>query len=118
MMNAPFLESSEQLNSFFPASLNKIKFHIFKKSEFLIHGLRQFKQKNMCELCDTIPDKVNKYRITANKCFVLHEEVIDIFYNFLILPQYKNFHLIFIMSGLLVQWNLGRLEIVVSAIMH
>ena len=38
MINAPFLESSEQLNRFFPASLHKIKFHIFQNiSKCLIH---------------------------------------------------------------------------------
>ena len=30
IMNSPHLESSEQLDRFSPASLNKIKFHIFQ----------------------------------------------------------------------------------------
>ena len=54
----PDLESSEQLNNSFTASLNKTKFHIFKNtSKFSINGLRQFKHNNTCELCDTIKDK-------------------------------------------------------------
>ena len=66
MINAPFLESSEQLNHFFPASLHKIKFHIFQNiSKCLIHRLRPFKHKNMCELCDIIPGKDKKGRITV-----------------------------------------------------
>ena len=41
MTNDPFLESSEQLNRFFPASLHKMMFHIFQNlSKCLIHGLR------------------------------------------------------------------------------
>ena len=88
MMNAPFLEESEQLDRLFPASLHKIKFHIFQNiSKCLIHGLRPYKYKNMCELCDIIPDKDKKGRIMAKKCFVLHEEVINVFHEFFIFPQ-------------------------------
>ena len=96
MMNTPFLESSEQLYRFFPASLHKIKFHIFQNiSKCSIHGLRPFKHKNMCELCDTIPDKENKGRTMAKKCFVLHEEVIDVFHEFFYIPTIEklSFHL-------------------------
>ena len=57
-MNAPDLESSEQLDHVFSASLIRIKFHIFQNiSKYLIHGLRPFKYKNTCGLCDTIQDK-------------------------------------------------------------
>ena len=88
MMNVPFLESSEQLNRFFPESLDKIKFHIFQNiSKCLIHGLRPFKYNNMCELCDIITYKYKKGRIMVRKCFVLHEEVIDLFHEFFIFPQ-------------------------------
>ena len=81
MINAPFLESSEQLNSFFPASPHKIKFLIFQNiSKCSIHGLRPFKHKNMCKLCDIIPDKDKKGRIMAKKCFVLHEGVVYVFH--------------------------------------
>ena len=80
-MNAPFLESSEQLNSFFHAYLHKIKFHIFQNtSKCLIHGLRPLKNNNMCELCDIIPDKYKTGRIMVERCFVLHEEVTDVFH--------------------------------------
>ena len=41
----------------------------------------------MCELCDIIPDKDKKGRIIMNKCFVLHEEVIDVFHEKIIFPQ-------------------------------
>ena len=81
MMNAPYLESSEQLRHLFPTSLNKIKFHVFQNiSKCSIHGLRPFKYKNMCELCDNILGKYKRGRIMEKKCFVLHEEVIDVFY--------------------------------------
>ena len=56
-LNAPNLESSEELECFFPDSLHKIKFHIFQNiSKILIHVLRPFKDKNTCELCDNIPE--------------------------------------------------------------
>ena len=40
----------------------------------------------MCELCDTIPYKDKKGGIMENKCFVLHEEVTDIFHYFSYIP--------------------------------
>ena len=81
MMNAPFLESSQQLNNFIPESLHKIKFRIFQNiSKCSIHGLIPFKHKNMCELCDIIPYKDKRGRIMAKKCFILREEVIDVFH--------------------------------------
>ena len=98
MMNAPFLESSEQLNRFFPASLYKIRSHIFQNiSKCLIHGLIPFKHKNICEFCDIIPDKYKKGRIMAKKYFVLHEEVIDVFHEKNISTIGKN-HFILLMS--------------------
>ena len=82
-----FLESSEQLDPFFPASLHKIKFHIFQNiSKCSIHGLRPFIHKNMCELCDIIPDKDKKGIIMLKKCFVLHEEAIDVFHDKFYIP--------------------------------
>ena len=70
-MNAPFLESSEQINIFFPDYLHKIKFHLFQNiSKCLIHILRPFKHKNMCELYDIIPDQDKKGRIMV-KIFLL-----------------------------------------------
>ena len=95
-MNAPFLESSEQLNILFPAYLHKIKFHIFQNiSKCLIHRLIPFKHKNMCELCDIIPKKYKKGRIMLNKCSVIHKEVIDIFHEFFYIPTIEklSFHL-------------------------
>ena len=46
----------------------------------MIHGLRQFKLKNICNLCDIISDKDKKDRIMEKICFVFHEEVIDVFH--------------------------------------
>ena len=83
MINDPYLEPSGQLDRFFPATLHKIKFRIFQNiSKFPIHGLRPFKHNNMCKLCDIIPDKEKKGIIMAQKCFVLHEEVVDFFHEF------------------------------------
>ena len=96
MMNDPFLESSEQLDRFFPASLHKIKFHIFQNiSKYSIQGLRPFIHKNMCELCDIIPDKDKKGIIMVKKCFVLHEEVIDVSHEIFYIPTIEklSFHL-------------------------
>ena len=87
-MNYPYLESSEQLDRFFPAFFHKIKFHIFENiSKCSIHGLRPFKYNNTCELCDKIFDKYNKGILMVKKCFVLHEEVIDVFHDFFTFPQ-------------------------------
>ena len=95
-MNAPFLESSEQINHFFPASLHKIKFRIFQNiSKSSIHRLRACKQKNMCELYEIVPDKDKKGRIMVKKCFLLHEEVINIFHkkNYIPTIEKVSFHL-------------------------
>ena len=54
----------------------------------------------------------------AKKCFVLPEEVIDVFHEKNYIPTTENCHLIFLISGLLVRWNVGRLEIIVSIITH
>ena len=119
IINAPFLESSEQLNRFLPASFHKIKSHIFQKiSKFSIHRFRPLRNKIMCEFCDIIPDKYKKGRIMVKKCFVLHKELIAAFRKFFYIPTIENFHFILLMSGLLVQWNVGILEMIVSAIMH
>ena len=44
---------------------------------------------------DIIPDKDKKVRIMAKKCFVLREEVIDVFRVFLYIPKIEklSFHL-------------------------
>ena len=79
-MNAPYLELLEKLDRLFPASLHKIKFYIFQKiSKCSIHGLRPLKYRNTCELCDNILYKYKRGIITKKKCFVLQEEVIDVF---------------------------------------
>ena len=109
-MNASYLELSEQLDCFFPASLHKIRFQIFQIiSKCSIYGLRPFKYKNKCDIFDKILDKDNRGRIMVKKCFVLHEEVIYVFHDKFYIPTIENCHLILLMSGLLVQFNTGRL---------
>ena len=89
-MNAPYLESSEQLDHFFPASLHKIKFCIFQNIyKFSIHILKPFKYNNTFELCDIIFDKDKRGRIMVKKCFALHEEVIYVFHEKNSFPLYK-----------------------------
>ena len=95
-MNAPYLESSEQIDSFFPYSPHKVKFYIFQNiSKCLIHRSRPFKYKNTYEICDNIQDKDNRVIIMANTCFVFHEEVIDVFHNKIYTPTIEKlqFHL-------------------------
>ena len=92
-MNAPHLESSEKIDLLFTASLHKIRFHLFQNiSKRPINGLRQFKHKQICELCDNIQDKDKRGIITANKCFFPHEEVIGVFHDFLNIPTIENCH--------------------------
>ena len=80
-MNAPYLESSEQLDRFFPDSFHKIKLYIYQKIfKCSIRGLRPFKYKNTCELCGNIVDKYYRGRIMAKRYFVLREEVIYVFH--------------------------------------
>ena len=79
-MNAPNLELSKQLDRLFLGSLHKIKFHIFQDiSKYTIHVLRPFKYNNISELCYRTQDKDKRGEIMTENCFVLHEEVIDIF---------------------------------------
>ena len=47
----------------------------------------------------------------VKKCFVLHEEVIDMFHNKYYIPTIEKCHLILLMLVLLVQWNVERLYI-------
>ena len=66
-INAPYLELSEQLDRLFPASLHRIKLHIFQNTyKCSIHGLRTFKYKNTCESCDNILDKYQRVIIMVN----------------------------------------------------
>ena len=117
-INAPYLESSEQLHRFFHASLHKIKFHIFKSIyKCYFHGLIPFKYKNTCELCDKIQDTNKIVIIMVNYCSVFHDEVFDVFHKNYI-PTINFFHLILILSGLLVQWNAGILKIIILMIMY
>ena len=86
-INYPYLESSEQLNHFFPDSLHKIKSHIFQNiSTYSIQELTPFKYKNACELCDNILYKENIGRLMVNNYCVLCEEVIDVFHNKFYIP--------------------------------
>ena len=49
----------------------------------------------MCELCDNILDKYKRGRIMVNKCFVVHEKVIDVFHENFYIPTIEklSFHL-------------------------
>ena len=92
--NAPYLESSEQLDSFFPAYPNKIELDISQNiSKFSIYRLRPFKHNNTCDLCDKIIDK-DKRGIIKAKMF-LYEEIIDFFDEFFYIPTIEklSFHL-------------------------
>ena len=80
--------------------------------------MRPFKYNNTCDLCDTILDKDNKGILMAKKCFVLKTEVIDVFHEKYYIPTIENCHFILLVSGLLVQWNAERLEMIVSTLMH
>ena len=61
----------------------------------MIHGLIPFKYKNTCALCDKIPEKENRGRITVKKCFVIHEGVINVFHEKYYIPTIEklSFHL-------------------------
>ena len=86
----------EQLDRLFPASLHKIKFHIFQKIyKCSIHNVRQFKYKNTCKLCDSILDKDKKGILLVRKCFVIYDEVIDVFHEKYYIPTIEKlqFHL-------------------------
>ena len=86
-INAPCLESSEQLGSFFSAFFHKSKFHIFRNiSRCYIHGLKPFKYKNTCDLCDNILEKYKRGRIIMKKYFALREEVIYVFHDKFYIP--------------------------------
>ena len=54
----------------------------------------------MCELCDSILYKDNKGRLTVKKCFVLHEEFINVFHEEYFIPTIEklSFHLAHIRS--------------------
>ena len=77
-----------------------------------MHGSRPFRYKNTCELCDIIQDKEKRGKIMTKKCFVLHEEVIGVFHNKFYIPTIENCYFILIVLGFLVQWNVGRLEMI------
>ena len=73
----------------------------------------------MCELCDNILDKYKEDKLTVNKCFVIHEEVIDVFNEKYYIRTIEKCHFIFLVAGFLVQLNVERLEMIVSTlIMH
>ena len=49
----------------------------------------------------------------ANKCFVFHEEVIDVFHNKFYIPTREKLSFFYLMLVLLVQWNVGGLEMII-----
>ena len=78
-------------------------------SQLLIQKFRPFKCKNKYELYDKKLDNGKSELIVVKKCFVLHKEVIDVFNDIFYIPTIQNCHLIFLVSLLLVQWNLGKI---------
>ena len=64
-----------------------------------------FKYNSTCESCDKIQYKDKKSRITAKACFVLHEEVIDVFHEMFYITTIEKYRFILLMLGLLVQCN-------------
>ena len=61
----------------------------------MIHVLRPLKYNNMYDLCDNILDKYKRERIMVKKCYVLHEEVIDVFHEKFYIPKIEklSFHI-------------------------
>ena len=68
---------------------------LLNTSKCLIRGLIPFKYRNICESCDILTGKDKKGRIMAKKCFVLHEEVTDFFYEMFYITTIEklSFHL-------------------------
>ena len=119
MMNAPFLESSEQPNSFLPESLQKIEFRIFQNiSKCSLHGLRPFKHKNICDLCDIISDKDKKVRIMVKNYFVIRDEVIDIFRENHYIPTIEKLSFCPAHVRIVGSMECGKTRKYFSAIMH
>ena len=60
-----------------------------------MHRLRPFIYNATCELCDNTQYKYNRGIIMAKKCFVVHEEVINVFHEKIYTPTIEkvSFHL-------------------------
>ena len=54
----------------------------------------------------------------VNKCFVLNYKVKDIFNKKYFIPTIENCHFILLVSGFLVQRNVGGIEMIVSTVIH
>ena len=48
----------------------------------------------------------------VKKCFVVHEEVIDVFNEKYYILTIEKIRLVLLLSGFVVQWNVRRLEII------
>ena len=72
----------------------------------------------MCELWYNILDKDKKGIIMVKKCFVIQEKVIDALHEKYYISTIENCHFIFLVSVFLVQYNLKRLEMIVSTPMN
>ena len=55
-------------------------------SKCLIHLLILLKYKNTFDLCDIIHEKEKRRKMMVKKCFVLHEEVSDVFHDKIYIP--------------------------------
>ena len=64
----------------------------------------------MCELCDIIPKKDKKVRITVQKCFFLHEEVRDIFHEFFYIPTIEKLYCHFANVRILGSMECGKIR--------
>ena len=87
-------------------------------SKCLINGLRAFIYNNTYELWNIIKYKEKRGTIMPNKCYVLCERVIDVFREKFTSPLFKNCRFILLMLILLVQWNVGKLEMIFTMIMY
>ena len=69
----------------------------------------------MCELCDNIlQDKYKREENMMKKFFLIQEEFIDVFHENIYILTIENFHFVLLVLVLLVQCNVGILEVILS----
>ena len=72
----------------------------------------------MCKLCNIIHDKDKKGRIIMKKCFVLHEEVIDVFIGNFYIPTIEKLSFRLACVRILDSLECGKTGNDFSALMH
>ena len=87
-----------------------------KKYKCLIHGLRPFKNNNMCKLCDNILDKDNKGRLMVKKCSLWGSYRCISWKYFISAIEKLSFHIAHV--RIIDSMNVGRLENIVSPVIH